>query len=227
MSSDLKNKQEDQIKEGQIRILKPFGPSIAKIKIPQILIEKLNSQIDKVVEDEKKSKNLDIGIKLAGDVTQEFELEKDFAKEVGWSDFLKKGAASWISFATDKKITNFELLNTWVVRQFKNEYNPIHWHSGHISGVGYLKVPETLGEPVQKKTKTKFLNYNGNLQLVHGTRMFLSDSTVTFKPEVGNFYFFPNYMMHAVYPFTGSDEERRSISFNANIDEKIYDVYKN
>ena len=39
------------------------------------------------------------------------------------------------------------------------------------------------------------------------------------------FYFFPNYMMHTVYPFRGTDEERRSISFNAFIDEDIYNVY--
>jgi hypothetical protein len=32
--------------------------------------------------------------------------------------------------------------------------------------------------------------------------------------------------MHTVYPFNGSDEERRSISFNARIDPKIYDVYQ-
>ena len=55
--------------------------------------------------------------------------------------------------------------------------------------------------------------------------MFLSKSCIKFKPEVGNFYFFPNYMMHTVYPFTGTDEERRSISFNAVIDEKIFDSY--
>ena len=45
------------------------------------------------------------------------------------------------------------------------------------------------------------------------------------KPEVGDFYFFPNYLMHLVYPFNGTDDERRSISFNAKIDEKIYNVY--
>jgi hypothetical protein len=55
--------------------------------------------------------------------------------------------------------------------------------------------------------------------------MFLSDSCVKFKPEVGNFYFFPNYMMHTVYPFAESNEERRSISFNARIDADIYNVY--
>ena len=221
----MKNKKEGEIKEGQIRILKPFGPSIAKIKMPQILIEKLNDYIDKIIENEKKANKLDIGTKLVGNVTQEFQLEKKISKEIGWLDFLKTGVTSWISFATDKKVTNFELLNTWVVRQFKSEYNPLHWHSGHISGVGYLKAPKFFGETVQKESKT--INKNGHLELVHGTRMFLSDSCIDFKPEIGDFYFFPNYMMHSVYPFSGSDEERRSISFNANIDEQIYDVYKN
>ena len=55
--------------------------------------------------------------------------------------------------------------------------------------------------------------------------MFLSPSTFNIKPEVGDFYFFPNYLMHTVYPFKNSNEERRSISFNANIDDEIYNVY--
>ena len=50
---------------------------------------------------------------------------------------------------------------------------------------------------------------------------------IKFKPEVGNFYLFPNYMMHTVYPFSNSKEERRSISFNARIDDEIYNVYGN
>ena len=45
-------------------------------------------------------------------------------------------------------------------------------------------------------------------------------SYVQFTPEVGNFYLFPNYLMHTVYPFTRYfDEERRSVSFNAKIDD--------
>ena len=65
----------------------------------------------------------------------------------------------------------------------------------------------------------------GNLELINGTRMFMSNSTFSIIPKVGDFYFFPNYLMHTVYPFKGTDEERRSISFNANIDENIYNVY--
>ena len=56
--------------------------------------------------------------------------------------------------------------------------------------------------------------------------MFLSESSMFIKPVVGDFYFFPHYLMHSVYPFKGSEEERRSISFNATIDEDIFNVYK-
>ena len=55
--------------------------------------------------------------------------------------------------------------------------------------------------------------------------MFLCNSTLKITPKVGDFYFFPNYMMHTVYPFSGNDEERRSISFNAKVDEGIHNVY--
>jgi len=55
--------------------------------------------------------------------------------------------------------------------------------------------------------------------------MFLSPSTLDIVPSVGDFYFFPNYLMHTVFPFKDSNEERRSISFNAKIDEEIYNVY--
>ena len=65
----------------------------------------------------------------------------------------------------------------------------------------------------------------GNLQLIHGSRMFMSPSTYNIIPEVGDFYIFPNYLMHTVFPFKNSKEERRSISFNAAVDNKIYNVY--
>ena len=221
----MKNEEDEILKEGQVKIIKPFGPTVAMIKIPENLIEKLNNYTDKVIEDEKKSLELDHGKQLAGNVTQEFKLEKDFMQDIGWIDFLSKGTGNYIMKSIGKKITKFDLISSWVVRQFQNEYNPVHWHGGHISGVGYLKVPKSLGNPIQKEKKRE--SSNGHLELIHGTRMFLSDSCVKFKPEVGNFYFFPNYMMHTVYPFDNSNEERRSISFNARIDSNIFDVYGN
>ena len=54
----------------------------------------------------------------------------------------------------------------------------------------------------------------------------MQESTYIVTPKVGDFYFFPNYLMHTVYAFTGTDEERRSVSFNAMIDDDIFNVFK-
>ena len=205
-----------------MQILKPFGPSIVKLRMPDELVIGLNNYVEKIISDKNKSKELDYGSKLAGNVEQEFLLEKDFQKEVKWGDFLASSVQKWISFETKKNISEFKILNSWIVRQFKNEYNPIHFHNGHISGVGYLKVPKNLGE---YKQENKQQIRNGRLELIHGSKMFLCNANYIIKPEVGDFYLFPNYLLHSVWPFTDTDEERRSISFNALIDKNIANAY--
>ena len=209
-------------KDIDFKFVRPFGPMISKVTIPEDIINKLNEYIDKIITNEKKLQKLNHGKQLAGNVQQEFKLENDFVQNCGWGNFLAGCVNLWMEKAVDKKITKFELISTWVVRQFQNEYNPIHTHGGHISGVGYLKVPKDFGEYHQKG---KVNNQNGRLSLIHGSKMFLSESTFNITPKVGDFYFFPNYLMHTVYPFSNTDEERRSISFNANIDQDIYNVY--
>ena len=209
-----------EIKYKNLRVL---GPAVLRVKIPNKIIEKLNEYIDNTIKNESKVEKLNYGERLVGDVTQEFLLEIEFVKSSGWLDFLGNCSKIYTELNEGKKINKFNLLDTWVVRQFKNEYNPTHWHGGHISGAGFLKVPKILGDSVQKK---KDINYRGgNLQLIHGSRMFTCPSTYNIIPEVGDFYLFPNYLMHTVFPFKGTDEERRSISFNATIDDEIYNVY--
>ena len=208
----------------QIQVSRPFGPTIAKVKIPQELIDTLNNYVDKIIIDEKKTKELNYGSKLAGQVKQEFQIEEAFLESSGFLKFLGLSVANWIKFSGKSEIKKFSIRSSWIVRQFKDEYNPIHWHTGHVSGVGYLKVPENLGDTKQEIKKE---NPNGKLDLIHGSKMFLCNSTFTITPKVGDFYFFPNYLMHSVYPFSDSDDERRSVSFNADIDKDIYDAYGN
>ena len=205
------------------RLLKHFGPSVFKVKMPTKMVEDINNYVDNIIKNSEKSAKLNHGENLVGDVTQEFRLEQEFMQKIGWGDFLAKCVGQWILMDLNKKITEFKMMSSWVVRQFENEYNPTHWHGGHISGAGFLKVPKSLGKYVQNK---KSPDYNGgSLQLVHGSRMFMSQSVLSIIPEVGDFYIFPNYLMHSVFPFKDSKEERRSISFNAKIDESIYDVH--
>tara|TARA_B100001123_G_C14955211_1_gene885364 strand:- start:86 stop:718 length:633 start_codon:yes stop_codon:yes gene_type:complete len=206
----------------EVKVLKPFGPSIAKVKIPEETVNALNKYVDETVKDQKKMEELNHGKNLAGNVKQEFKLTPKTMEELKWGSFLMESAAQWIGFSTGKKISKFEIISSWIVRQFEHEYNPIHYHGGHISGVGYLKVPKNLGEYYQEG---KRMNVNGQIELIHGSAAFLSESTYKIKPEVGDFYFFPHHLMHTVYPFKGTNEERRSISFNAKVDDRIFDIF--
>ena len=196
-------------------VLKPFGPSIVKIKMPNEMIKEINQYVDLVIKDDQRIKRLDEGDKLIGKVQQEFLMEVEFMKKIKWAEFLASNVSSWAQEELKKEIKNFQLIKSWVVRQFQNDYNPVHWHSGDISGVGYLKVPSNLGNTSQPDKKT---NENGKLQLISGSPNLFSKSTYLVKPELGDFYLFPNYLMHTVYPFSGTDEERRSVSFNAKVE---------
>ena len=207
--------------EKNFELIRPFGPSVVKVKIPEEIVNNLNNYIDNIISDRSKSDNLNMGKNLVGDVTQEFKLEQSFISESGWLKFLGQSVQKWFKLSIQRDIKEFKLIDSWVVRQFKNEYNPIHWHSGHISGAGFLKVPNTLGRHVQEnKGNNQYLG--GQLTLIHGSKQFMSNSKLSIIPKVGDFYFFPHYLMHTVYPYKGTDDERRSISFNAFIDDQIF-----
>ena len=206
--------------ENKLDIIRPFGPSIGMTNIPKLIIDKINNFIEEVVKDKNKLKQLDMGKSLAGEVSQEISLPQEIIKG-DLHNFLSKATNVYIEYLTGKKITKFDFIKVWVVRQYQNEYNPTHWHDGHISGAGYLKLPNSFG-PSRHPEKRD--DVNGNINFVHGARQFLSTPIISKKPELGKMYLFPNYLMHSVNPFYG-DGERRSLSFNAYIDDKIYDVY--
>ena len=197
-------------------ILKPFGPSIVKVTIPDQIIIEMNKYVDDLSKDENKMLKLDHGKYLAGNVKQEFRLDIEFMKKIRWAEFLGKSCQRWLLEGHDIRIKKFDIMASWIVRQFKNDYNPIHYHGGDISGVGYLKVPEDMGNTAQKAKK---VNHNGKLILIDGSKKFVCNPSYIITPKVGDFYFFPSYMMHTVYPFSNTSEERRSVSFNAKIDE--------
>ena len=135
----------------KFNVVKYFGPSIMKVEMPKELINILNKYVDEILRDDKKKSELNHGEFLVGDVTQEFKLDHDFIKKSGWGNFLATCVKKWIEIENNQTIKEFKIKNSWIVRQFKNEYNPTHWHSGHISGAGFLKVPKSLGISSQKK----------------------------------------------------------------------------
>ena len=200
-----------------MKILSPFGPKITIIKIPKIIIKKINLEVDKILFDKKQLIKSDYSKMLVGQVKQEIKLSPSFIKK-NLIKFIGSNVKKYIKMCTNKDIKKLNLKDLWVVRQFKNEYNPIHFHSGNISGVGYLKIPKNITKS-QKKLKT-----NGTIDFIHGSKSFLNKSLFNHKPKVGDLILFPNYLMHTAYPFN-REGERRSFSFNINLDKKTFDIF--
>ena len=197
----------------QGQIIRPFSPTIGRYKLPAQTITILNDHIDNILKDENKIEELYHGKELAGEIKYELKLTKDFLDKYLY-ELLKNFVFNFIKSSLNKEIKSFELKSSWAVCQFESDYNPIHWHDGHVSGVMYTKMPSDVGSSYKEENK------NGRIAFIHGATQFLVSSVYDVKPEIGDLFIFPSYMMHTVYPFF-SEQERRSISFNAFIDKKI------
>ena len=200
-----------------MKVISPFGPKIAKLKISNNIIKKLNNEVDKIISKKNLLKKFDYSNKLVGQVKQEFQIPKSFIKK-NLEKTIYNEVNKYIYKSLGKKISKIKIKNFWVVRQFNNEYNPIHFHDGHISGVGYLKIPKFI---LKNRKKT---NIDGSIDFINGNKMLLSESIYNHQPKVGDMILFPHYLMHTAYPFK-SKGERRSFSFNLEIDKKIANVF--
>ena len=192
-----------------MKIIKPFGPSLSRTKVSRKFIKIINDEFDLKMN----SKMKDYSSKLASQIKNEVKLNKSFVEKY-LSNEIKKNIRKIWKKENIKNIKDIKILNFWVVRQFKNEYNPIHYHQGDISGVGYIKLPK--GMTINKMVKNKKLKTNGTIDFINGQKNFLSKSIYNIIPKVGELILFPNYLMHTAYPFN-IDGERRSFSFNTKI----------
>ena len=192
-----------------MKSFKPFGPSLGKGKLSKKFIKCINDKIDKSTINKKN----DYSSKLVSQIDNEIKLSNSFIKN-NLSNELIKNIKKYLLKSRSDKVKEIKIINLWVVRQFKNEYNPVHYHEGQLSGIGYLKVPKFMTK--NKMVKNKKKKTNGTIDFINGQKNFLSKSIYNLNPKIGDFMIFPNYLMHTIYPFN-IDGERRSFSFNVKI----------
>ena len=192
-----------------MKTFRAFGPTIGKSKLSKKIITLLNTHIDKF----QLSKKNDYSSKLASQIQNEIKIPKAIVNK-SLSKELIKNIKIYLDKSDVKKIKEIKIINLWVVRQLKNEYNPIHYHEGQLSGVGYLKIPKDMNQ--NKFVKNKKFKTNGTIDFINGQTNFLSKSIYNLNPKLGDLLIFPNYLMHTAYPFNVGGE-RRSFSFNAKV----------
>ena len=192
-----------------MKTFRAFGPTMGKGKLSRKFIDIINLQIEKA----PLSKKNDYSSKLASQIKNEVKLSNSFVKKK-LSKELIKNIENYLKDSKIDKIKEIKIINLWIVKQLKNEYNPVHYHDGQLSGVGYLKIPKNMNQ--NKMVKNKKIKTNGTIDFINGQRSFLSKSIYNLNPKVGDLVLFPNYLMHTAYPFN-IDDERRSFSFNVKI----------
>ena len=192
-----------------MKTFRAFGPTLGKGRLSKKILKVINNHVDKTII----SKKNDYSSKLVSQIKDEVKLNDTFIKK-NLSKELIKNIRKYLEVSGVSNIKEIKIIKLWVVRQFKNEYNPIHYHSGQLSGVGYLKIPKNMNQ--NKVVKNKKVKTNGTIDFINGQKNFLSKSIYNLNPKIGDLLIFPNYLMHAAYPFN-VDGERRSFSFNAKI----------
>jgi len=216
------------------KFLEPFSPAILERQVPQKFIDIVNRVGDEVLSDETKSREWDFSENLVGKVRKEVQIPiVDKAEKKYCLDYMKESCLLFLQEMLKKNRTyewnkltgvgtsqnlypsleNIHLANSWIVSQYKGEYNPWHKHSGNFSAVMYLKIPEGMNDFMEKEYEDHYPS-SGLIQFMYGESQDFRSDTLTCLPEVGKMYLFPSWLKHSVYPFY-CEGERRSLSFNA------------
>jgi uncharacterized protein (TIGR02466 family) len=209
--------------ELDVEFLQPWSTFVLKTTLPPPVLEEMIKISDEIVENRESATN--VGHQLAGQIEDEFLIEFQLLSST-IKGFLSNMCRTYIEqaysqhspfnkeeFLKEKK--SIEVTGMWVVSQKDNEYNPIHIHSGLLSSVMYLKIPEYL--PARKSNRT---NEDGIITFTNNssTDKHWGDPHLRVIPKVGDFFIFPATQSHQVYPFRTADGkgERRSVSFNVD-----------
>jgi uncharacterized protein (TIGR02466 family) len=204
----------------KFKLLKPFGPSFGMFEMPDEVTKALLKKSDEILEDKNR---VDWGKNLVGQIAEEPWISNEQLEEIGALKYLEGMLYNyvWSALAADgHELEKLEvnLDHAWVVSQYENEYNPIHFHTYcDLSSVLYLKVPSFDDRSKEGKLPEYKFQRDGMIEFVYKTACptGMEKGSLSFMPEPGKLVIFPSNLLHTVYPFKGSGE-RRSIAFNSH-----------
>jgi len=132
-------------------------------------------------------------------------------------EVLKPYFQSYCKAAYETKgwiLPNLKMKSSWVNYMKAGEFNPPHTHKADnesclLSCVLYLNIPEDMSEEKHISNSAP----PGSIEFMYGQPQDYNTSSMSFAPKVGDFYIFPGWLIHCVYPFK-SNGTRISISAN-------------
>lgn len=214
-----------------------WGPYLihTRIKDPAVVAQLLEKAIEQRSDTERFSK-LDARANLAGQIDEEYWYED-------WNDWFVPKFAPYVNLylegLRDYKNDSFEHIYTrtsqaqgtprriqanlewvldslWVNFQKPGEYNPPHHHTGDMSFVLFLQVPEGLKKENEDIKGVHNNEGPGMLIFDYGEHIPFSIGRCSKMPEVGDLIMFPSWLRHYVSAFK-SEGERISVSGNITL----------
>ena len=186
-----------------------LGTIICRFKVPLEVIDEINKDYDNAKDLPAHNQN------LAGKIADEFKV----------TDILSENTRSLFTtcfrqylMTIQKLHWHISLENAWINDMRANEYNPFHFHTSKMTDLGLssvlmLKKPSTYGKEYSREEQPS----NGMLEFTGGQQDPLSIPQNRVDAKVGELYVFPYTLLHGVYPFNGTDEVRRTLSYNCNL----------
>ena len=186
-----------------------LGTFIVRFEMPKNFIDDINQLYDDAGVLPKHNKN------LAGKIKDELrvtEILTNDIKDCFWTCFRQ------YLQVIGKPLWHCELAGAWINDMKANEYNPFHYHQSTqsylgLSSVLVLKRPSTYGVEYSREETP----CNGWLEFSGGQQDPLSIPQLRQDAQVGSLYIFPYTLLHGVYPFNGTDEIRRTLSYNCDL----------
>ena len=214
-----------------------WGPYVVhtRFKDPTIVTELLEKALEQR-KDTARFQELDARVSLAGQIDEELWYED-------WNDWFVPKFAPYVNLylegLRDYKSDSFEHIYTrtsqaqgkpqriqanlewvldslWVNFQKPGEYNPPHWHTGDMSFVLFLQVPEGLKKENEDIKGVHNNEGPGMLIFDFGEHLPFSIGRVSKMPVVGDIIMFPSWLKHLVHDFK-SEGERISVSGNITL----------
>ena len=213
-----------------LQLVAPFSPTILKATIPSEAVTALNAHADTILASPAEATSRDWSRHLAGVVSHEIRVTDLIGAMPVFSDFLYDLARTYtyrcenaLMHFTDYASTDelrdaklrIEIKEGWINDMLAGDYNPAHFHQGcHFSSVGFLALPADYdAEFAADKARQ---NTAGCLQFIDSRSALGLKNLFTVKPAVGDFYLWPSWMLHCVYPFKSAGI-RRSIAINLGL----------
>lgn len=143
---------------------------------------------------------------LAGNIREEYGLTllEDRELYTVFYENLREIVSKTIGF----EVMSFTFSGMWVNYQKPNEFNPIHNHTGNLSLVWYLDVPQIIRDEYKKSSSN-----SPSAGLICFLSQFCRNSEMNFNPNTNDLLLFNSLHRHQVYPYR-SDVERVSLSAN-------------